>query len=163
MNASQSRVSLPRCRVTVSVPFEVSIGLYASYALPRLWSQLTASLPFSLGLSLTHLFSLYMCPSVTYSPSVDSPLSLSVTPSLFHSRLKNCPLQTFAITERLSSSRLPLVYRFFRAIIFLAFFVKFCFFSFLHWTKPAISFWAHVNILWYPVILKNNSVKTKSF
>jgi len=64
------------------------------YASPRLWNQLSASLhqPHT---NLSNSDSHSSLSGTSSIGSIDSPLSLSITPSLFHSRLKTYPFFTF--------------------------------------------------------------------
>ena len=64
-----------RPNTTVSVTIHVT--MHIQYASPHLWNQL----PFSLREPVSPLYA-YL------NPSFCSPLSASITPSLFHSKLK---------------------------------------------------------------------------
>ena len=65
-------------------------GSLAEYASPRLWNQLPASLR-QPRTNLSNSASPSSLSGTSSISSIDSPLSSSITPSLFHSRLKNFP------------------------------------------------------------------------
>jgi len=60
------------------------------YASPRLWNQLLASLR-QTHTTLSNSDSPSSMSGTSFISSIDSPLSSSITPSLFHSRLKTSP------------------------------------------------------------------------
>ena len=121
------------------------------HASPCLWNQLALSLrkPHS-GTSSS--ISCSPIPSLITSSSSDSPLCTSITPSLFHSRLKTYLFhksypRCFTSSSRTASTNFCLD-RFFWATRFLILF--FPYFSFLgraiDWAGHLVSFWAHVNL-----------------
>ena len=149
---SSSLVTLARPPTSSSLRIPVTDRSFR-YASPCLWNQLPSSL--RQPLSSPSVSDLPVHAPATSSYALNSPLSPSISPSLFHSRLK-----TYTFSSDLSHHRLPSVLRtdstalwldrFFWASRFLfsvSWLVFFCLVPCGRLSWLFAGFWAHVNIL----------------